>query len=223
MNPELEPDWIKIEAEYRAAQMSISGLCQRFEITREQLNTKVAQYGWTRNLVANVRAATEEVVLRRTAGPDAAGEHTDFVEKAADRTADLVMGHRKDISDLRMLAQRMLDRLTHLVAEPDAKVDEELNVHPLDVKLLGKNDGTLSGIVRLTDAFARIIGLERQAYGLDDPNAPADPDAIKRTVEEARAELLRRGTVIKRTGRGAAGLGEDGRGTGSLDGSTSIN
>lgn len=206
------PNWQAIEQEYRAAQMSLSGICAHFKISRAQLNDQVAKYGWSRNLSANVKASTDEAILRRTAGPDTAGEHTDFIEKAADRTADVVMEHRKDIVELRNLATRMRERLSTLVGPDFLEIgdDGSYQIHPLDKWLLGKNDGTLSGLIKLTDAFAKIITMERQAYGLDDPNAPLDADAIKNTIEAARQELLRRGTTIPLERRTIEGYSTDG-------------
>lgn len=208
-------DWTKVEQEYRAAQMSISAICAQFQITRSQLNEKVERFGWTRNLQAEVSAAAQEAILRRTAGPVGdADVNTSIVDKAADRTADLVMGHRGDLTRLRSLASRMADRLEHLLGD-HTSADALSELHPLDAKLLGKTDGTIAGLVRLTDAYAKIITLERQAFGLDDPNAPVDADAIKSTIEAARQELLRRGTFRPSTGRAAAPTGGDGRGAGS--------
>lgn len=204
-------DWVKVEREYRAAQMSISAICAQFGITRSQLNEKISQFGWSRNLQADVNVAAQEAILRRTAGPFGTDEVApNIVDKAADRTADLVMGHRGDLTRLRTLALRMTDRLEHLLADgaivdPDGRID----VHPLDSKLLGKADGTISALVRLTDAYSKIITMERQAYGLDDPNAPVDADAIKSTIEAARQELIARGTFSPSSRRVATRAGSD--------------
>lgn len=204
-------DWVVVEREYRAAQMSISAICVQFNITRQQLNAKVDQFAWTRNLQAEVASATQEQILRRTAGPEGdADNNTSIADKVADRTADLVMGHRGDLTRLRALATKMTDRLTLLLSDeaPTAETGD-IYIHPLDNKLLGKTDGTIAGLVRLTDAFAKIITLERQAYGLDDPNAPVDADAIKSTIEAARQELISRGTFSPSSRRVATRVSGD--------------
>lgn len=214
----MEVDYIGIEREYRAAQMAIPDICAHFGIDRAKLNHLVTKYGWTRNLRKEVLSATEEAVLRRTAGPTTSDDHQTFVEKAGERTADVIMSHRKDIAELRSIASKFRDRLVKLIGDDDC--DEDVKVHPLDIKLLGRSQGSLDGLVRLTDAYSRIIQMERQAIGLDDPNAPVDADSLRATVEAARQELIRRGTFVQNIGRGPAIPGGSGGQTSSVDRNT---
>lgn len=219
-----EPNWIEIEKEYRAGQMSISAICARFVIDRVRLNDYVAKYGWTRNLQTAVRAATQEAVLQRTAGPEAGGEHVDMIDKAGARAADVVMGHRDEIIKMRAIADRLTSRLVMLLAdEAEADGEGKFDINPLDVRLLGKTDGTISAFNRLVEIRAKLILMERQAYDLDDGGKDINADTIQATIEAAKAELRNRGASVKLAGQPTSGIGPSGRGTGGHRGSSSVN
>lgn len=208
----------EVEKEFRAAQMSISAICAKFKVTRPQLNEWVATYGWTRNLGETVRDATQEEVLRRTAGPDTTEGHGDIIEKAAGRTADVVMGHRSDIQALRAISAKLRARVIAQIADEGADwVPEDIiAIHPYDSLLRGKTQGTVDVFMKLVEVQFKLIQLERQAYGLDDSSAPMNEDAIRSIMDAAQQELKRRGTFVAATGRPSRGTREDSEGPGGF-------
>jgi len=177
-------DWEAIEREYRAGQLSLREIGRQRGISDTAIRKRAKAEGWTRALAERVREQVRETLVRADgsrAGSRATREHdAEIIEAAADRGMSVVMSHRRDITRLSELRTTLADRLASY-----------LSGDTLDGPALGEKESPAELLERLSRVTARIIPLERQAYGLDAPEA-VDPRTAPTvpTMEELRARKL---------------------------------
>ncbi len=196
----VEVNWDELEREYRAGQIPIAALARAHGISDHTIAARARKEGWTRSL-------KEQVAVRRmgldmaealypldTSRMNMTDRENIAIEVAAQRGQNIVSGHRADIKKLRNLADQMTDGITRLfMAAALGEEEDQGPVRPGDSLLLGKVQGLVDGLEKLAKTMETLIKLERQAYSLDDSNKPVDFDALRKTVEEAKSELARRG------------------------------
>lgn len=173
MNPRII-DWERIEREYRAGQLSVAEIGRQCDISHQAINKRAKREGWTRNLAGKVRA---EVAARLVAGTVATCNTREAIDNAAARGVELVRQHQHTIGRGRAITLRLLDELeasTCHVGELEEMIEAETledrdprrrNAMLKAVSLPGR-----SGVVKdLSLAARNWIGLERQAFNLDEP------------------------------------------------------
>jgi hypothetical protein len=193
-----QTNWELVEIDYRLGQMPISAILAKHGISRNQLDRRVAEYQWSRDLVSQVQAATNEQLARVDA---AESRKNDMIEAAGETAANIILKHRGDIKQLRAITVRTMDALARkLDGVPESG----------DALVLNDRQGVIDGVHKLADTFVRLIALERQAFNIVDPESGAlNPDAIRAQVEVARRELIRRGFSIADIEPGTAGTSKD--------------
>lgn len=178
--------------------MSLQALLLNYGITMNQLMQQAARKGWTRDLSERVRLETAERILAH----ESAGEDTvdEAVSRAAKRASDILLGHRQDVKRLRKLLDMAVPNL-ELLLDPDTDF-ETLDVEKIKraTMILGKGQGLLDAVNKVADITMKVIGIERQAYDLDNRGGTS-LDNIQEQAEAARQELIRRGVFIGDTDR----------------------
>ena len=178
-------DWESIEREYRAGQLSVREIARRFGITEGPIRRKAKALKWKRDLSEKVRAAAQSKLHAEDAGRagDAGATDAEIVEKAAERSADVIRMHRTDIARGRSLVEAMMgeleDETDHrkLLSELVEQHLDDIGANPQVEAAIRKAISlpTRSGVLRdLSQSMHKLIVLERQAYNLDD-NKPLDP------------------------------------------------
>ena len=71
-------DWKAVEKEYRAGQLSVRALCDRFQVSRSVLLSHAAKEGWSRDLTAAIRVAAQERLLAEDVSAAAADDAVDM-------------------------------------------------------------------------------------------------------------------------------------------------
>ena len=133
-------------------------------VTAGAIVKRAKRFGWERDLSARVVAAAETKLARISS--QATGKKVDereVVDTASSRVVDIVLRHRKSIAKL----DAIKDRLT---AKVDALID---GVDGL--KSLNEAIQAFEGLGR---TVARIIPLERQAFGLDKSGKTDDAPTV---------------------------------------------
>lgn len=148
-----QPDWEGIERAYRAGQLSIRAIADKFGSNEGTIRSRAKKHGWQRDLTEQVRAATQGK-LSRTASRNAVTqrdmrEDAEIVEEASDAAASVVIAHRADLAQWRGIANKLCVAL----AEMDVTEDNH------DKFARSLNAGV--------DAQLKVIKGERQAYNLD--------------------------------------------------------
>lgn len=166
----LDTDWGQVELDYRAGVMSINNVCDTHGITRSRLMDKVAQEGWSRDLMSQVRAEVNERLYMARRHEERAKDH---VTVAAQVMVDVIYRHRHDICHLRSTITKAFHGINELmdmdITNEDGNIDKaELILRNVrSALLLGKTQGVVSALDTLASAYQRVITMERQAFGLD--------------------------------------------------------
>lgn len=158
--------WDLIQIDYLAGIIPINDICIKYGVTRGRLETIVRKYGWQRRAV---QPTVEEVYGQRQYGALPAVPNTvvitpDEVRMAARDQARLVLtSHRKDIESLR-------GKLQDLMSKYEGVMCGQMERH----EVLGKNESPSDALLKMSQILMRIVGLERQAYGLEVLVDPTD-------------------------------------------------
>lgn len=175
------PDWERIETDYRAGLLSLREIAASQGISHAAISKRAKRDGWERDLKAKIQAKADALVTRREVTKTVTTEQavTDklIVDANAQVIADIRIGHRTDIARSRRLAMSLLEELEGQTGDPDllaqlgdlVLADAGINAARLRdiydrVTSLGSRTSTMKA---LGDTLKTLIGLEREAYGLD--------------------------------------------------------
>ncbi|MFB0770365.1 hypothetical protein [Proteus cibi] len=183
------PDWEAIESAYRAGVMSIREIASQYEITHQAISKRAKKEGWERDLKAKVKARAENLVAKREVASLVATEKAiserQLIEANAEVIANVRMEHRGDIRRARELTNNLFDELSaecadvpalsklgDLMFNPDDNGRDKLNEIYHSIISLPER---VKSAKALSETLKNLVGLERQAYGLDDaqPNKTA--------------------------------------------------
>ncbi|MEY1111515.1 hypothetical protein [Proteus mirabilis] len=183
------PDWEAIESAYRAGVMSIREIASQYEITHQAISKRAKKEGWERDLKAKVKARAENFVAKREVASLVATEKAiserQLIEANAEVIANVRMEHRGDIRRARELTNNLFDELSaecadvpalrklgELMFSPDDNGRDKLNEIYHSIISLPER---VKSAKALSETLKNLVGLERQAYGLDDvqPNKTA--------------------------------------------------
>ncbi|MCL8556821.1 hypothetical protein NAB29_16835 [Proteus mirabilis] len=183
------PDWEAIESAYRAGVMSIREIASQYKITHQAISKRAKKEGWERDLKAKVKARAENLVAKREVASLVATEKAiserQLIEANAEVIANVRMEHRGDIRRARELTNNLFDELSaecadvpairklgELMFNPDDNGRDKLNEIYHSIISLPER---VKSAKALSETLKNLVGLERQAYGLDDvqPNKTA--------------------------------------------------
>jgi len=185
------PDWERIESEYRAGVLSVREIAASQGITHGAINKRAKRDGWERDLSAKIKAKADALVSKALVSTpvsrETAATERQIVEAGAEAIARVRMAHRTDISRSRALVMSLLaeletetgsidlfHQLGEMMAKPDDRGFDKLNdLYRKVISLSGRVDNSK----KLSEALKHLIGLEREAYGLDDAPSNAAPGA----------------------------------------------
>lgn len=178
-----EVDWEAIEGDFRAGVLSLREIAALHPGTNHVAITRRAKKeGWVRDLNAKIKARAEELVTRAAVTADVTEQQKaterQVIEANAERIAQVRGEHRGDIQRLRTLAlgllselegqsadPALLEELGEMLRKPDEKGVDKLN--DLYQKIIS-TPSRIDSAKKLAETLKAAIGLEREAYGLDD-------------------------------------------------------
>lgn len=178
-----EVDWEAIEGDFRAGVLSLREIAALHPGTNHVAITRRAKKeGWVRDLNAKIKARAEELVTRAAVTADVTEQQKaterQVIEANAERIAQVRGEHRGDIQRLRTLAlgllselegqsadPALLEQLGEMLRKPDDKGADKLN--DLYQKIIS-TPSRIDSAKKLAETLKAAIGLEREAYGLDD-------------------------------------------------------
>ncbi|WBA57875.1 hypothetical protein O7C57_04625 [Providencia sp. 21OH12SH02B-Prov] len=183
------PDWEAIESAYRAGVMSLREIASQHGITHGAINKKAKKEGWERNLKEKINQKAEALVSKREVSTKVSTEKAIseriLIEANAEVIANVRMEHRGDIRRARELTNNLFDELSaecadvpalsklgELMFSPDDNGRDKLNEIYNSIISLPER---VKSAKALSETLKNLVGLERQAYGLDDvqPNKTA--------------------------------------------------
>lgn len=175
-------DWEAIEREYRAGQLSIKEVARRYGCSDTAIRKKAKKLGWERDLASAIRDKVRNKLVREEVRGGNVSE-PELIEQAAERGAQVVLTHRKDINRLRDLEAAFLEELSgsptklYITQYQGEIVSAEVGI-PVTDKSAALNN--------LANVQHKRIQLERQAFNLNDSDDPADKPTDAVVVEIVR-------------------------------------
>jgi len=154
-------DWEAIEREYRAGQLSIREIATQFNITHPAIIQKAKHEGWKRDLTKRIRERVTTKLLTADVTVTNAKEE-EIIDQAAFRAVEVIKLHRED-------AKKQQEIIRRLMAILDERVNQDDKPTMDDVRYTG-------AVMRdCSQAFAKLVGIERQSYGIDTDGRRPDP------------------------------------------------
>jgi hypothetical protein len=175
-------DWDAIENDYRAGIKTLRQIAEEQGITHGAINKRAKRDGWERDLSAKIKAKAAALVSKDAVSKEVSSAalvtERAVVEANAELQAGIIRAHRTDITRYRALCQTMLGQLEAesdtpelfeqigvLLSAPDDNGQDKLNeAYRKAISLPSRIDG----VKKLAEALKTLIGLERQAFGIDD-------------------------------------------------------
>jgi len=200
------PDWEKIEADYRAGVLSIPEIAKRHGdgITHQAVYKKAKDKGWKRDLTKKVQNRTKQKLVEAAATievavadpnvqpatkPTEPPTEEQIVEAAASEQTAVIKIHRTDIRNGRqivaLLSSQLLDaancrgRLVEMIEADTTGEDGKIDTKRRGALLKAVSIPAHAGTIRdLSTALKNLIGLERQAFNIDENSGPQGEDGI---------------------------------------------
>lgn len=201
-------DWEKVELAYRTTSTSVRAIAAEHGCTEGAIRLRAKNEGWTRDLTAKVKARTAELLRKdelRTAlrtDPTAKATEREQVEISAQVKTNIILSHRKDIPIARQLTMTMFEELKlqtdgaelllelgELMRKPDSNGQDKRNdLYNKVISLAGRSTTLKS----LAESLKTLVGLEREAFGVDEKEAESVDDALLKAMFNGRARSANR-------------------------------
>lgn len=169
--------WRAIEADYRAGIKSLRTIAGENGIGESTIRKRATRDGWSRDLAAKIRSKQEELVRHSVVTTLDAATEREVVEVNAQVQTNIILAHRTDIQRTRKLSMALLEELeiatsdnellrelADLMLRPDKNGVDKLN--ELYHKIIAM-PGRVDAMKKLADTLKTLIGLEREAFGID--------------------------------------------------------
>lgn len=187
-----KPDWEAIESAYRAGVMSLREIASQHGISEGAIRKRAKRDEWSRDLNAKVKERADDLVrkaeVRKQVRSETALSERVLIEATAEVIATVRMEHRGDIRRARTLANALFDELEaecadvealrnlgELMLDPDDNGRDRLN--ELYHAIISMPERVKS-MKALSETLKNLIGLERQAYSMDEGEKDKVVDAL---------------------------------------------
>ncbi|WP_447867249.1 hypothetical protein [Rahnella bonaserana] len=199
-----ETDWESIERDYRAGLLSVREIAAENGVSHVAIGKRAKRDGWERDLSAKIKAKAEALVTSRGVTTEVTVEtqktERQIIEANAEVIANVRLSHRKDITRSRNVVLKLLDELEsqtdnrdlfdelgEIMRTEDDKGQDKRNDLYMKVISLPSRTKTMKD---LSDSLKTLVGLERQAYGLDGEQSNSGGEDINK--ELSMTDIARR-------------------------------
>lgn len=166
-----EEEWAEIQAEWETGQIDMTLVARRFGIDRSAITQRAKRKGWPpRN---SSPAVVKGIVKRDNSAEPVTNSRTAL--QAFARVMDLLIQHRGEVATLRSGISAQMKRIEVIIRVAEAK-NEPLTLNQ-EVMIAQMFSAWAS-------ALARVIPIERRAFGLTDQDGPSEFDGF--TDEEIK-------------------------------------
>ena len=195
-----QPDWERIELDYRAGIKTLRQIADEHGITHGAINKRARRDGWERDLSGKINAKADALVSKALVSTPVSTEskiaERQVIEAAATAVADIRLAHRSDIRRARNLTNAllneleqqtdpntlaMLQELGELLRREDDNGNDRRNDLYMKVISLSERSKTMK---TLADSLRVVVDMERTAFSMDKDQGPAaDPlTALLKTI-----------------------------------------
>lgn len=197
------PDWERIESDYRAGLLSVREIAASQGITHGAINKRAKRDGWVRDLSAKIKAKAEALVSKREVSTTVSTESTvterSIVEANAEVIARVRLNHRSDIARARKLCMSLLaeievetdnlelfEELGELLRADDEKGQDKRNEA---YRRVISGASRIDSMKKLADALKVLVGLEREAYGIEGDQKQGGGDDMVKVLSQLIEKL----------------------------------
>lgn len=185
-------DWERIERDYRAGLKTLRMIAEENGISHGAINKRAKRDGWERDLSAKIQAKADALVSKawvsKTVSKEAAVTEREIIDANASAIVSIRLAHRTDIARGRNICAAMfqelelqcgadtvamLEELGEMMRAPDAAGADKMN--ELYRKIISL-PGRAKTMKDLGDSLAKVVALERQAFGMKDGDNAGDGD-----------------------------------------------
>ena len=178
-----QPDWERIELDYRAGIKTLRQIADEHGITHGAINKRARRDGWERDLSGKINAKADALVSKALVSTPVSTEskiaERQVIEAAATAVADIRLAHRSDIRRARNLTNSllaeleaqtdpstlaMLHELGELLRSEDDNGQDRRNDLYMKVISLSERSKTMK---TLADSLRVVVDMERTAFGMD--------------------------------------------------------
>lgn len=176
-----QPDWERIEADYRAGVKSIREVAAEHGITDTAIRKRAKRDGWERDLSGRIASKADQLVrtaeVRAEVRTETTANEQAIIDANAQAIANVKLAHRSDIRRYRSLVNELLTeleaqtgnlddfkKLAEIMADPEADSDR---LNAIYHKVIGLPQRT-KVMIDLANALKVLITLERESYGIVD-------------------------------------------------------
>ena len=190
--PKAQPDWERIELDYRAGIKTLRQIADEHGITHGAINKRARRDGWERDLSGKINAKADALVSKALVSTPVSTEskiaERQVIEAAATAVADIRLAHRSDIRRARNLTNSllaeleaqtdpstlaMLHELGEMLRNEDDNGQDRRNDLYMKVISLSERSKTMK---TLADSLRVVVDMERTAFSMDKDQGPAaDP------------------------------------------------
>jgi hypothetical protein len=213
-----QPDWERIEADYRAGVLSTREIGSMHDISHTAINKRAKAHAWTKDLSAKIHAKAEALVSRQAVSSEVSSQQLaterEVIDANASQIATVRREHRTDIQRSKRIANRLLTVLEALEiteapssAALEAKATAASSGKPFEPAAAASLKEHTVLLRTLAETQRVLVGLEREAYGLAQfVEAPGDVRGDADPIEGAKrlAFILARAGHALDQQRGAA-------------------
>lgn len=173
-------DWEKIEAEFRAGQLSVREIARQHCLTETAIRKRAKLHKWQRDLSDKVRTAVRNETVRRAVRTELSREPIDdaeIVQTHAERGARANEGFIARVRRLRAIADELTSQLETYMGGGTPTVQI----------FVSKGDSPATILRSLMDTEERGGKIERQALGIDE--SPSKDVALVKIEKLSDAQL----------------------------------
>lgn len=177
-----ETDWERIEVDYRAGVKTLRQIGDEHGISHVAINKRAKRDGWSRDLSAKIAAkAKEKVTKASVTSPVTKVTEQAVIEAEAEIQSRIQLAHRQDIPKKRELVAKLfaeiegltdgkelIEQLTMAMQQGDQDKLAEL------ARKVASLPSRIKGVADLVGAYKSLIGLEREAFGINGANTPGE-------------------------------------------------
>ena len=178
-----QPDWERIELDYRAGIKTLRQIADEHGITHGAINKRARRDGWERDLSGKINAKADALVSKALVSTPVSTEskiaERQVIEAAATAVADIRLAHRHDIRRARTLTNALLNELEQQTDPNTLAMLQELGEllrmeddngndrrNDLYVKVISLSERSKT-MKTLADSLRVMVDMERTAFGMD--------------------------------------------------------
>lgn len=175
-------DWEAVEKEYCLGQKTNRTIAEEYGCSHTAVQKRAKKEGWVQDKTAEIRDKTNAALVgfqdevSKEVSRKVSTVTPEQIDVAVQSNVEIILSHRQDIKKLRDLISALVKKIEEALEAGDV-------VDPKDINTLATT------IKNLTTAEKEAIGMERQAFNIDDrPGAGTGEDVVIRVKIGDEAE-----------------------------------